>query len=170
MDSHKYLNRKLYCFSLENGIWGDFAFFFTCPWVSEFLTMSLYRSGEEAILIFRKNELLLYPTSHTMWHLHLLPTMLQKAAPCSPNTWVQSFSFFWGSCLCPDTSWLSRLIQPSHIAPRQQSPFNSQGYSSPNLPHCFKYLLVLIHPIKVCQLTLPKVGTQDVPSLTELVP
>lgn len=135
-----------------------------------FLQWACIVQGKKLSSFLEKMSFSYIPTSHTMWHLHLLPTVLQKAAPCSPNTWVQSFSFFWGSCLCPDTSWLSRLIQPSHIAPRQQSPFNSQGYSFPNLPHCFKYLLVLIHPIKVCQLTLPKVGTQDVPSLTELVP
>lgn len=56
------------------------------PSLMEFLTLSLYHSGEEAILIFRKNYLPPYPTSHTMWHLYPLPTVCQKAPPCSPNT------------------------------------------------------------------------------------
>lgn len=36
--SYKYLNRKVFCSSLENGIWGTFTF----PWVSKFPTLSLY--------------------------------------------------------------------------------------------------------------------------------
>ena len=43
--------------------------------------------------------------------------------------------------------WLSRLIQPSHIAPRQRFPFNSPGYSS-NLPHHFQLSSSLNSPYK----------------------
>lgn len=84
---------------------------------------------------------------------------------------VQSLSLFWGSCLCLDTD-----------------PGGCQGLSSPatlllgsgflSIPQAtpliylttFNYLPVWIHPIKICQLTLPKVSPQNVPSSTEMVP
>lgn len=92
MDTQIFKQKNVLLFT---GNWdsNDAALIFTFPPVAEFLTMSLYHSGQESFLIFRKNDLPPYPTFHTMWHLHLLPTWCQRAPSCSPKTRFKAWAY-----------------------------------------------------------------------------
>ena len=84
---------------------------------------------------------------------------------------VQSLSLYWGSCLCLDTDpgGCQGLSNPATLL--LGSNFLSIPQATPLIYlTTSNYLLVWIHPIKICQLTLPKVSPQNVPSFTEMVP